>query len=107
MDKHRQQIQVCSHYRINHTSKVNSSLPPHWPGVWAEPSQMLPIGGGAHSLLWVCLGPLARNEWIQSVMTTELKAWVFLAASFLLLLCICGLAMVGLLTRPTRWSERV
>ena len=33
MDKHRQQIQVCSHYRISHTSKVNSSLRPHWSGV--------------------------------------------------------------------------
>jgi len=39
-------------------------------------------------------------------MTSELKAWFFLAASFLLLLLICGLAMVGILTRPMRWSER-
>jgi hypothetical protein len=39
-------------------------------------------------------------------MTTELKAWFFLAASFVLLLVICGLAMVGVLTRPLRWSER-
>jgi hypothetical protein len=39
-------------------------------------------------------------------MTTELKAWFFLAAGFLLLLCICGLAMLGVLTRPMRWSER-
>ena len=40
-------------------------------------------------------------------MTTELKAWFFLAASFMLLLLICGLIMVGVLTRPMRWSERV
>jgi hypothetical protein len=39
-------------------------------------------------------------------MTSELKAWFFLAASLLLLLFICGLAMLGLLTRPLRWSER-
>ena len=39
-------------------------------------------------------------------MTTELKAWFFLIASFVLLVCICGLAMLGLLTRPMRWSER-
>lgn len=39
-------------------------------------------------------------------MTTELKAWFVLAASFVLLLFICGLAMPGLLTRPMRWSER-
>ena len=39
-------------------------------------------------------------------MTTELKAWFFLAASFVMLLVICGLAMLGLLTRPMRWSER-
>ena len=39
-------------------------------------------------------------------MTTELKAWFFLATSFILLVCICGLAMLGLLTRPVRWSER-
>jgi hypothetical protein len=39
-------------------------------------------------------------------MTTELKGWFFLAASLLLLVFICGLAMVGVLTRPMRWSER-
>jgi hypothetical protein len=42
----------------------------------------------------------------NETMTTELKAWVFLIASFVLLVCICGLAMLGLLTRPMRWSER-
>jgi hypothetical protein len=39
-------------------------------------------------------------------MTTEVKAWCVLAACFLLLLFICGLAMLGILTRPLRWSER-
>ncbi len=39
-------------------------------------------------------------------MTHDFRAWFFLVASFLLLLVICGLAMVGLLTRPLRWSER-
>ena len=45
---------------------------------------------------------MSRLSW----MTSDLKAWLFLAASFLLLLLICGLAMVGVLTRPMRWSER-
>lgn len=36
----------------------------------------------------------------------EMKAWFFLVASVALLLVICGLATLGLLTRPVRWSER-
>ena len=36
----------------------------------------------------------------------ELKAWAFLIASLMLLLLICGVAAVGLFTRPGRWSER-
>jgi hypothetical protein len=40
-------------------------------------------------------------------MTTELKAWFLLAACFVLLLFICGLAMLGILTRPMRWGQRV
>lgn len=39
-------------------------------------------------------------------MATELKAWFFLIISLLLLLIICGVAALGLFTRPTRWSER-
>ena len=53
------------------------------------------------------LGPQAKPGEYSGVMTADLKGWVFLAASFLFLLVICGLAMVGLLTRPVRWSERV
>ena len=40
-------------------------------------------------------------------MTTELKAWLALAASFVLLLFICALAMLGVFTRPLRWRDRV
>ena len=36
----------------------------------------------------------------------EMKGWIVLFASFLLLLLICALAMMGVLTRPVRWSER-
>ena len=36
----------------------------------------------------------------------ELKAWVFLIGNLLLLLLICGLAALGLSTRPQRWGER-
>jgi hypothetical protein len=44
------------------------------------------------------------SDGVNHAMTTEIKAWFFLAASFTLV--ICGLAMLGLLTRPMRWSER-
>ena len=40
------------------------------------------------------------------MVVTEVKAWIFLLASLALLLLICGLAVVGLLTRPRRWSDR-
>jgi len=39
-------------------------------------------------------------------MTQDIKGWLFLVASLLLLALICGLATLGLLTRPARWSER-
>ena len=39
-------------------------------------------------------------------MTHEMKGWLFLMASLFLLMVICGLAMIGLLTRPARWVER-
>lgn len=39
-------------------------------------------------------------------MTHEIKGWLFLVASLLLLSMICCLAMLGLLTRPIRWSDR-
>ena len=34
------------------------------------------------------------------------KAWFFSIASLVLLLVICGVAALGLFTRPRRWSER-
>ena len=40
------------------------------------------------------------------MVVTEVKALVFLTASLTLLLLICGLTVVGLLTRPRRWSDR-
>ena len=40
------------------------------------------------------------------MIVTELKAWVFFIASLTLLLLICGLAALGLFTRPRRWSDR-
>ena len=40
------------------------------------------------------------------MIVTELKAWVFFIASLTLLLLICGLTVMGLLTRPRRWSDR-
>jgi hypothetical protein len=40
------------------------------------------------------------------MVVTELKAWVLLIASLLLLLIICALAALGSFTRPQRWSER-
>lgn len=39
-------------------------------------------------------------------MAQDIKGWLLLMASLFLLLLICGLATVGLLTRPARWSER-
>ncbi|ULA66079.1 MAG: hypothetical protein LZF62_50063 [Nitrospira sp.] len=39
-------------------------------------------------------------------MTQEIKGWVVLMASLLLLAVICCLAMLGVLTRPVRWTER-
>jgi len=39
------------------------------------------------------------------MVATELKTWGFLTASLLLFLLICGLAALGLFTRPRRWSE--
>lgn len=56
--------------------------------------------------LAVFLGPRARGNLYDTDMTHEIKGWFFLAASMLLLLVICGLAMIGLLTRPVRWAER-
>jgi hypothetical protein len=42
----------------------------------------------------------------MTTMTAEMKAWFFLVASFVLLLFVCGLAMLGPLTHPMRWSVR-
>ena len=36
----------------------------------------------------------------------EMKGWISLLASVVLLLVICGVAALGLFTRPTRWSDR-
>jgi hypothetical protein len=38
-------------------------------------------------------------------MATELKPWLFLIISLLLLLIICSVAALGLFTRPTRWKR--
>jgi len=38
------------------------------------------------------------------MVAAELRAWVFLTASLMLLPVIWGLAALGLFTRPRRWS---
>jgi hypothetical protein len=48
----------------------------------------------------------SKSSYNESMMMYEVKGWFFLVASFILLLVICGLATLGLLTRPLRWSER-
>ena len=58
------------------------------------------------SRLSLYLGSRGNRCDMVTPMTTELKAWFFLGMSVVLLLFICGLAMLGLLTRPMRWSER-
>ena len=54
----------------------------------------------------VSLGHGRPGKLYDAGMTHEMKGWLFLMASLLLLWVICGLAMLGLLTRPARWVER-
>lgn len=54
----------------------------------------------------VSLGSWVAGRAYDAIMASELKGWLFLLASLFLLMLICGLAMLGILTRPVRWTER-
>ena len=57
----------------------------------------LPLGPGA---------PSGAYYYNRITIMNEMKAWFFLVASVALLLVICGLATLGLLTRPVRWEAK-